>query len=218
MESDWETDPLVRLEKAILPVLSHAPIMLCRMALADAPFSDINDAPELAVFELAEHQLRTAGAEFLDPAGISLAAADAAICHAAADRVAEVQRALRRAIDTIEMTGRTANGASPALIELISTTLPDAINTAMDTFRRVFLETVLKRQQHYRTQAAAAVRQLADISETIFFIGINASVEAARVGDHGRGFNVISEDIRRLASNARESTANLRMVLEAEHA
>lgn len=215
VELSWKTDPVVQLEAAILPVLSLAPDILCRLAMAaDHPPDVAQLLDALSVFDTAEKQLREGGAQFLEPTGISLDAEAMGICRDAADILAQAQRELSGAITSYSNHKTNLNGSGARMADLISRDLRSSVNAAIDAFRRVFIGTVLKRHAAQARQAQTAVTQLAEISETIFFIGINASVEAARVGEAGLGFSVISEDIRYLAANARSSTASLRAVLD----
>ncbi|MFC4769727.1 methyl-accepting chemotaxis protein [Effusibacillus consociatus] len=48
-----------------------------------------------------------------------------------------------------------------------------------------------------------------NISSQINILGINAAIEAARAGVHGRGFSIVAEEIRRLSDTTAESTKNI---------
>ena len=53
-----------------------------------------------------------------------------------------------------------------------------------------------------------------DIAKKTNLLGLNASIEASRVGEIGRGFGVVAEEIRKLANNSSESVKHIETVLK----
>lgn len=62
------------------------------------------------------------------------------------------------------------------------------------------------------------IKMIDDISERINILSINASIESARAGQHGRGFGVIAGEVRKLADstaeNATQTSETLKQVVE----
>ena len=52
-----------------------------------------------------------------------------------------------------------------------------------------------------------------DLAEQSNLLAVNASIEAAKAGEHGKGFAVVAQEIKNLAERSKESTSQIRIIL-----
>jgi methyl-accepting chemotaxis protein len=62
-------------------------------------------------------------------------------------------------------------------------------------------------------QIGEIITTVGDIAAQSNMLALNASVEAARAGEHGKGFAVVAEEVRNLAEQSRQATAQIRTIL-----
>lgn len=199
--ADWAKDPVVLLEKDVIPVFSAGLGMLCDLLSGNPPETD---DPRFEVFNRTNHAFRSLGQDYFTGIRLVFDTDDTAICLAAAECIRTAQLSLTSLIARPENEALRKN-----VHQQLTRGLPPKIEAALDVFRKLFIGKVLAQQRNQARQAQAAISKLDEISKQIFYVSINASIQAARAGSEGLGFVQVSKEIRELSQTAQATTRTL---------
>ncbi|WP_286263371.1 methyl-accepting chemotaxis protein [Thalassotalea atypica] len=111
----------------------------------------------------------------------------------------------------VSSSSQSAKAASINASQMLTSTVDD-LEQLDDEITKTSL--VIESLEAGSNEIGSVLEVIRGIAEQTNLLALNAAIEAARAGEQGRGFAVVADEVRTLASKTQESTSNIESMIE----
>ncbi|MFZ5579326.1 MAG: methyl-accepting chemotaxis protein [Pseudomonadota bacterium] len=132
------------------------------------------------------------------------------LATAMTEMAATIQEVAQNAAEAAQSASRTDKLTREGRQEVLET-----VGAIDDLARQIeHLVEVMRRLEQDSVRVGSVVEVIRSIAEQTNLLALNAAIEAARAGEQGRGFAVVADEVRTLASKTQTSTEEIRQMIE----